>query len=270
MQGKSPKTKPKILSKLNKKILKEILNLCGLIFFTMARQLTYTNKNKTISYGSFLCKDGCIVYKIVRIADANLFLDYIEEDNVYVVRANKSIPKALIEQYVRNNYEWIANWYKNIENPQPWLIFGQQVPVKVILGNEYKTEYLGNQIIVYLRHKRDFRDAVKNFYKKFATSYFMIRLQEKLKELNLKANFGKVTWANYYLGMNHGGHTIDFNAKLIQYPKEYIDSVIYHEIAHITHMNHKKVFWNLLDQYCPNRKEIDKLYWQTTTKYHTW
>lgn len=236
----------------------------------MDKHLTYTNKDKTISYGSFLCKDGCIIYKIVRIADANLFLDYIEEDNVYVVRCNKSITKTQIEDYVKNNYQWLANWYKNIDNPQPWLVFGAEVPVKVILGNEFKTEYLGNQINVYLRHKRDFKDALKNFYKKLGTSYFVPRLQEKLKELNLKAEFGKATWVNWYLGMNRGGRTIDLNAKLMQYPKEYIDSVIYHEIAHITHMNHKKEFWNLLDTYCPNRKEIDKLYWQTMTKYHVW
>lgn len=221
-------------------------------------KIKYTNsKNQNISFSSFLCKDGLILYKIIRKNEANLFLEYLEEERYYIVTCNKSISEVDIKQYVLNNYEWVMNWYKNVDDPAPWFVFGQKVPVKVILGNEYRTEYLGNQINVYLRHKRDYKDAVKHFYKEFATSYLMPRTLEFINKLGLKGQFGRVSWSTYYYGMCHGGKTIDLSAKLIQYSKEFIDSVIYHEIAHFTHMNHKKKFWDLLANYCPNYKKLD-------------
>lgn len=222
-------------------------------------KLRYTNrKNQNISFSSFLCKDGCILYKIVRKNEANLFLEYLEEENYYVVTCNKSISELEIKQYVVNNYEWVMNWYKNVENPAPWMLFGNKVPVQVIIGNENKVDYLGNQINVYLRHKRDYKDAVKHFYKQFAINYLMPRTLELINKLGLKGKFGRVSWATYYHGLCHGDKTIDFSAKLIQYPKEYIDYVIYHEIAHFTHMNHKKPFWDLVQTYCPDYKQINK------------
>lgn len=222
-------------------------------------RIKYTNrKNQKISFNSFLCKDGCILYKIIRKDEANLFLEYLEEENYYIVTCNKSISEADIKQYVLNNYQWVMNWYKNVEDPAPWMLFGEKVPVHVILGNEHRVEYTGNQINVYLRHKRDYKDAVKQFYKQFATAYLMPRTMELINKLGLKGKFGRVSWATYYHGLCHSDKTIDYSAKLIQFSKEYIDYVIYHEIAHFTHMNHKKPFWQLVENYCPNYKQIDK------------
>lgn len=236
----------------------------------MAR-IKYTNrKNQNISFSSFLCKDGFILYKIVRKNEANLFLEYIEEENYYVVTCNKSISEADIKQYVLNNYEWVMNWYKNVEDPAPWMIFGDKVPVHVIIGNEFRTEYLGDKINVYLRHKRDYKDAVKMFYKQFASTYLMPRTLEFINKLGLKGQFGRVSWATYYHGLCHANKTIDFSAKLIQYSKEYIDYVIYHEIAHFTHMNHKREFWQLVESYCPNYNELEKQAYHMQFANHMW
>lgn len=234
-------------------------------------KIRYTDKkNRKISFSSFLCKDGLILYKVVRKDEAHLFIEYLEEENYYIVTCNKSISEADIKQYVLNNYEWVMNWYKNVDDPAPWMIFGNKVPVKVIIGNEYKVEYLGNQINVYLRHKRDYKDAVKKFYKEFAISYLMPRTQELIAQLGQRGSFGKVGWATWYHGLCHANKTIDYSAKIMQYSKEYIDYVIYHEIAHFTHMNHKKPFWQLVEQYCPNYKEINKQSYQLHWQGHVW
>ncbi|XQP55578.1 MAG: M48 family metallopeptidase [Mycoplasmoidaceae bacterium] len=228
------------------------------------------DKYRDIKFGSFLCKDGMILYKIVRKPNANLYLEYREEDKYYIVTCNGSISEADIKQYVLNNYEWIMNWYKNIDNPYPWMIFGNKVPVKVIIGNEHRVEYDGNQINVYLRHKRDYKDAAKQFYKQFATAYLMPRTQEFINRLGLKGQFGRVSWATWYHGLCHANKTIDYSAKLVQYSKEYIDYVIYHEIAHFTHMNHKKEFWQLVATYCPNYKELEKQSYKMMFANHMW
>lgn len=214
--------------------------------------------NQNISFSSFLCKDGLILYKIVRKNEAHFFLEYCEEEKYYVVTCNKSVPKHLIEQYVKNNYERILNWYKNVDNPEPWLIFGQKVPVKVFIGNKFNVEYANDHIDVYIRHKRDYKDAAKYFYKQLSTNYLQPRTNELMNQLGLKGTFGCVRWATYYLGMCDAHKKINYSAKLIQYSKNYIDYVIYHEIAHFTHMNHKKEFWKLVESYCPNYKQLQK------------
>ncbi|MCQ2747938.1 MAG: M48 family metallopeptidase [Mycoplasmoidaceae bacterium] len=124
------------------------------------------------------------------------------------------------------------------------------------MGNKFDVEYLGNNINVYLRHKRDYLYAVKHFYKQFATTYLAVRTSELINQLGLKGQFSKVSWATYYYG-RCDGKNIEYSAKLMQYSKQFIDSVIYHEIAHFTHMNHKKPFWDLLKTYCPNYYQLD-------------
>ena len=40
--------------------------------------------------------------------------------------------------------------------------------------------------------------------------------------------------------------------------EEAIDAIIVHELCHIVHPNHSKYFYNLVETYIPNYKEIDK------------
>lgn len=227
-------------------------------------------RDKNINFDSFLCKDGCIVYKIIRKSEAKLFLEYVEEENYYVITCNKSITKQQVKEYVMANYEWVLNWYKNVEDPAPWMIFGQKIDVHVIIGNEHRIEYLGNEINVYLRHKRDYKDAVKQFYKQFGHAYLIPRTQELLNKLGLKGKIGRISWATYYHGLCHADRTIDYSAKIMQYSKEYIDAVIYHEIAHFTHMNHKKQFWQLVKSYCPDYWKIDNAATHMFLSNHMW
>ncbi|MCQ3908854.1 MAG: hypothetical protein MJ200_04990 [Mycoplasmoidaceae bacterium] len=73
------------------------------------------------------------------------------------------------------------------------MIFGQKIDVHVIIGNEHRIEYLGNEINVYLRHKRDYKDAVKQFYKQFGHAYLIPRTQELLNKLGLKGKIGRIS-----------------------------------------------------------------------------
>lgn len=45
------------------------------------------------------------------------------------------------------------------------------------------------------------------------------------------------------------GSTVSFNWRLILLPPEIMDHIIYHELAHLTHLNHSQDFWDLLQHY---------------------
>ncbi|MCT7567648.1 M48 family metallopeptidase [Aliarcobacter butzleri] len=63
----------------------------------------------------------------------------------------------------------------------------------------------------------------------------------------------KRTWGscNFKNGLN-------FNILLMKFPLEIMQYVVIHELSHIKHKNHSKNFWNLVEKYCPNYKQIEK------------
>ena len=112
-----------------------------------------------------------------------------------------------------------------------------------------------------VKRMEDFR--IKNldlFYKKEIQKILPMRVEEFSKKMQLfptSISFrkNKRTWGscNFKNGLN-------FNILLMKFPIEVMDYVIVHELAHIKHKNHSKDFWNLVAVYCPNYKEIEKLF----------
>jgi predicted metal-dependent hydrolase len=45
-----------------------------------------------------------------------------------------------------------------------------------------------------------------------------------------------------------------FHWKLSQFPLNIVDYVVVHELAHLKHFNHSKIFWSLVEQYHPDYK----------------
>lgn len=112
-----------------------------------------------------------------------------------------------------------------------------------------------------VKRMEDFR--IKNldlFYKKEIQKILPMRVEEFSKKMQLfptSISFrkNKRTWGscNFKNGLN-------FNILLMKFPIEVMDYVIVHELAHIKYKNHSKDFWDLVAVYCPNYKEIEKLF----------
>lgn len=51
---------------------------------------------------------------------------------------------------------------------------------------------------------------------------------------------------------------ITLNSNLIKYSQQAIRYVVLHECCHIKYMNHSKEFWNLVEKYMPEYKEVKK------------
>ncbi len=52
--------------------------------------------------------------------------------------------------------------------------------------------------------------------------------------------------------------TLSLNYKLMFLKPALVDYVVLHELAHTRHLDHSSGFWTLLEQMCPNSRQLDK------------
>ncbi len=161
--------------------------------------------------------------------------DYIE------IRANRYFTIYDAKELIERKKDWISSTISKLK--------------KVELASD---EFL------YLGQIKKFGDyKIKNidtYYKKKIEEILPLRVEEFAKEMNLfpsSISFrkNKRTWGS----CNFQNH-LTFNILLMKYPIEVMDYVIVHELAHIKHKNHSKDFWNLVGQYCPDYKKIEKMF----------
>ena len=83
-------------------------------------------------------------------------------------------------------------------------------------------------------------------------------VNELVQLTGLKPNKITIKQIKYAWGSCSSKKNITLNLELIKYSQEAIRYVILHELCHIKYMNHSKDFWNLVEKYMPNYKQVKK------------
>lgn len=95
-------------------------------------------------------------------------------------------------------------------------------------------------------------------YKSQAREYIPSRVKELAQKFALEYNSVKITGARSRWGSCTSKKNLNFSYRLILTPRDVIDYVIIHELAHTIHMNHSKEFWSLVQTMMPDYKEHEK------------
>lgn len=88
-----------------------------------------------------------------------------------------------------------------------------------------------------------------------AKEYIPKRVKYFAKIMNLEPSAVKISSAQKNFGSCSGKNSLNFSYRLMMYPKEAIDYVVVHELAHIKHHNHSADFYKLIEQYMPDYKK---------------
>ncbi len=51
---------------------------------------------------------------------------------------------------------------------------------------------------------------------------------------------------------------LQFNWLIMLAPEEVVHYLVSHEVCHLRHMNHSRIYWQLVDSVCPDRKQAQK------------
>lgn len=152
---------------------------------------------------------------------------HIDESMQVVVRAPRWVPKSEVDRFVLTHESWIqkATERQRRRNEQ-----------EALLTPEHIAE-LRAQASAYLPQR---------------TAYFA-------KLMGVCPKSVKITSAKKRFGSCSGQNGICYSWRLMLYPKEAVDYVVVHELAHIRQKNHSSAFYREIEKILPDYKERAKL-----------
>lgn len=177
---------------------------------------------------------------------------YKTPENTYQYRIIRSRRKSIAIQMKENgDVEVRAPYYATdrqiadfVESRQDWILAKRQeimdylntLPV-LSPTEQAKLDYF----------EKKFRKAAKE-YIPYRVSYFHRLTGGHYTSITIRDQ--KSRW-----GSCSGTGTLSFNYRLMMAPPKILDYVVVHELCHLTHMNHSKDFWNMVESILPDYKE---------------
>lgn len=163
-------------------------------------------------------------YELIRSARKTLCVEITSEGKV-IVRAPLRLKIEVIEEFLQKKSQWIERHVAEAK------------------GRE-KKEYTAEDI-ARLKEK--------------AAAYLPGRVALYGCRMGLTPTGVKITGARKRFGSCSGKNSLCFSCFLMEYPPEFIDYVVVHELAHIREKNHGKSFYSLVERYLPDYRERIRL-----------
>jgi predicted metal-dependent hydrolase len=106
------------------------------------------------------------------------------------------------------------------------------------------------------------QEKLSNAFRKLEKKEALLILEPKIREFanskNLELNNVVCKQMKTRWGSCSSKKNINLNAQIIRLPEALQDYVLWHELAHLEQANHSSHFWNLLEEWYPGAKELDR------------
>jgi len=189
-------------------------------------------------------------------------------DASVVVTAPRFTPKFAIDRFVAENEEWINTKRSSIVTNLTALTAERE---KLFYrGREYSFRLAVNSAKPGVAIQDDtltvtapdeshetVRQILEKWYRKEAEKHFKARVPLLADLVNRDVVTVSIRSQRTRWGSCSSRNTISLNWRLIMAPDTVSDYVVYHELAHLTHMNHSRAFWQLVEDYCPAYKTAE-------------
>ncbi|MCX8514277.1 MAG: SprT family zinc-dependent metalloprotease [Burkholderiales bacterium] len=179
------------------------------------------------------------------IVRAPLSLSSAQIDKFMQLNETKIIAKLqkmlqLKNELNQNFYYYLGNKYTPQQRQENSPILFEIVAHKILISNK-----------IYNNHER----YLNQWYKQ--QTYILVKpiVEQLSQKYNLRYNSLKITLAETRLGSCNSSGNICFSYKLCRCPVEIIQYVVAHELAHLEHLNHSLMFWQLVAIIYPEYKQ---------------
>ena len=214
-----------------------------------------------------------IPVNIVRSSRAkNMKLKVRPSGVVELVLPNRvALKKGLV--FLQSEQDWIARNIQNIELPVPFED-GAVIPILGVphtichspnarrgVWQEDGTIFVSGDKSHLARRVRDWirREAKAQLIQK--TALYTAKIKEPVRRITVRDQ--KSRW-----GSCSSAGNLNFSWRLLLMPEDVMAYVVAHEVAHLRHMNHKKEFWDLVQNLCPEMEDAKKWLRKNGTSLH--
>ena len=207
-------------------------------------------------------------YRVIRKPRIKHLYLRIKEKEV-LVSANRRISQEHIEHFVRSKSSWIQEHLSSTrqkssltDSDATVYLLGKAYPValhydpltqKSIMKIEEESACFSlaktadHTLLVSLRdsyYKSCCLDVITPIVETYAE-----KMQCQPSKLSYRHN--KTRW-----GSCSAKNALSLNTRLMMLPLSMVTYIVIHELAHIIHKNHAAGFWHLVEEYCPDYKEL--------------
>lgn len=189
----------------------------------------------------------------------------VEPTGTVKVSAPKRVSDKQIQDFIQSKHEWILkaqDFYakKHAEiavDEGKILLHG----VGYDVSNEYnkRTYHIDHeQHIIYAKKDLTLQTNLTAFYKAYGKEYLIRKLLETAEKYGLTVAKVSIRGQKTKRGTCSSKKHISLNWKLVKMPHHIAEYVICHELAHLTHMNHSKLFWQEVERLYPDYKTAEQ------------
>lgn len=196
----------------------------------------------------------------------NIYLSFDDEGNL-VIKSPK-VSQAEIEKLLLKKSSWIQNARIRLEQKKGKALnfsssmklyfMGEAYPFILVNYEKKRTKLTFEEGIFKLYYsvydETRFQIHIDRFYKKEAHAYVPPIVSYWANKMLLYPTDIRFRKTKRQWGSCSGRNVLSFNTMMMKLPKNVIQYIIVHELAHIQHKNHQKTFWRLVESYLPDYK----------------
>lgn len=189
---------------------------------------------------------------------------HITDDGKLEVRAPRFVPLFIIERFVAAKRDWIVKTKDAMrKRPRAINVLYQEGSVFRIAGNRYTLRITEGNAIVTVGSRLFFpkkflpraKHHMEQWLRVFAKKYLTQRLDDYAEKMDVSYKKVSIRDTSSRWGSCSSSGTISFSYRLILADRSIIDYVVIHELAHVTHHHHAKVFWDRVGKFYPDYKQ---------------
>ena len=194
-------------------------------------------------------KDGKVVVKVPNKLSQKKIMEIINCKKEWIYEKIKKLKENDIRDgskiYVLGKTYTLKIYFMKVDQAQIKLSEGD---LQIILQENRKSK--NNEDII--------NDLISDFYKKIAEKEVPMAMALVTRFVGVRPNKYRVKKLKTAWGTCTSNKNITINSELMKYDREVIQYVVLHEICHLKYMNHSKDFWNMVEKYMTNYKEVRK------------
>ena len=182
------------------------------------------------------------------------------------VRAPKSCGEARIFAFLKEKQGWISARQakaqgvcsrlpsENLDGFR-FLLLGEYCTVSLVDDNQIVFDSLSHTLFV---PRTNAQTVLVKWLKERAKEILTAMTASTATRMGVAYPSVSITTARTRWGSCSGDNALRYTFRLLYAPKQVIEYVVVHELAHIVQKNHSKAFWAVVEKYCPEWKQRRK------------